>query len=154
MYDQDSFFTLSLAGRAGLVAVSLALASIWFGVVAKVSCGRGAGARAGVALAAFWLFEWVSPQLFYLYYIVLLDVPVQVVIGAPPGPAQVVGLLSFSGPATLSAHARGALGLGLLAVALLNCRRSGRSETGPFQTSRGDRTAASSSSASGSDSRD
>ena len=85
------------------------------------------------ALSAFWVFLWLSPQIYYFYYqIILDDLPSQMVIGQPPTPTVLMDLLFFRDPATLSGHAKGVLGwtliiLGPFASALSMSRRRKRS---------------------------
>lgn len=123
MYRGDSFLTLSVVGQAGLVVLSVLLAMAMVAGIRRLVRHRRLPVRALIALTGFFLFEWFSPQIYYLYYILLIGVPWQVVIGAPPGPGDLVDLLAFSGPSNLSAHARGALAWALLAAALLPFRR-------------------------------
>ncbi len=76
--------------------------------------------RITVAIVSFTLFVWLSPQIYYAYYrMIIPDLPSQWVIGRSPEAGAVVTLLSFTGPATLSAHARGVLGWCLLATVLI-----------------------------------
>ena len=113
-YAGDSFLTLGTGGRVGLLLLS---ALLWAGMLALGWRLRGAiGAFGGVAL--FWAFLWLSPQVYYLYYQAIFDgLPWQVVIAAPPDPARLLRLLTFTDAATLSAHGKGALGWSLIALA-------------------------------------
>ena len=124
MYAEDSFFGLSAAGQGGLVVVStlLTLAAIAC-VLALFRVSKSLGLRMIAALSVFWVFLWLSPQIYYFYYqIILDDLPWQIVIGGPPNPTALIKLLLFSGPTTLADHAKGVLGwtlfiLGPLATA-------------------------------------
>ncbi|MEO1275621.1 MAG: hypothetical protein AAFV96_09580 [Pseudomonadota bacterium] len=123
MYANDSFWTLSPAASAGLIALSAILALALLAMVRRVSKTAPFYRRAPIALALWWLFLWLSPQLYYAYYwSVIPGLPVQGVIRQPPGPMSLIGLLSFTGPATLAAHSQGLLGWASIAAALL--RRS------------------------------
>lgn len=137
MYAEDSFFTLSLAGRVGLVALSMALAAVLF-ALAHLSFRFFDGvppvkrllARLGVATGLFWAFVWLSPQVYYLYYQAIFDgLPWQIVVGPPPGLGHVVGLLAFAEADTLSDHSKGVLGWALFGYAIalmLRPRNAGR----------------------------
>ena len=120
MYEGDSFFSLTLAGQVGLISVSagLALLTIW----AFVTCARHLPlvARLLLALCLFWLFVWLSPQVYYLYFMVLTGaLPLQVVVHLPPRPDTIVKLLGFAGNASLALHAQGLFGWLLIAVSLI-----------------------------------
>ena len=132
MYANDTFFNLTMAGRAGLVVLSLALLAlmIWLAaqILRKIDLGNRIAtlpARLAVALALFWLFEWLSPQIYYQYYRLIFDgLPQQVVVKLPPpSPDALVELLTFSGKASLSHHMRGLLGWVLLVMALVTTNR-------------------------------
>jgi len=126
MYEYDSFFTLSWFGRIGLLLVSGILA---FGV-----CGLAAwGARIAktwralfVGLAVFWGFIWLSPQVYYQYYrMIIADLPQQWVIKMPPSAYELLTILTFQGSANLATHTAALLGWGLLALATyIGFRRS------------------------------
>ncbi len=124
MYAGDSFYGLSAAGQGSLVVLStlLALAAVAC-VLALFRLSKSLGLRMIAALAVFWIFLWLSPQIYYFFYqIILDDLPWQIVIGGPPNPTALIDLLLFSGPATLAGHAKGVLGwtlfvLGPLATA-------------------------------------
>lgn len=114
MYEGDSFFILSAAGQAGLAGLSALLAVL---AGACVLALKGVGWRLTAALCAFWLFLWLTPQIYYLYYqIILDDLPWQIIVGPPPSPDRLLDLLLFRGPGTLSNHAKGVLGWALLAL--------------------------------------
>lgn len=120
MYESDSFFTLSAGGQAGLALLSLLLGlavlwGVWRGTQAAPR-----GLRVLAALIAFWLFVWVSPQVYYQYYRLIIDgLPAQWVIWPPRWPGEAVRLLTFTGPANLSAHSQGILGWAMICVACI-----------------------------------
>ena len=108
MYAQDSFFTLSVLGQIGLAVLSLCLAVgvLW----AVVAFPGGRARRAVFAAILFWLFVWLSPQIFYSYYrMIIPGLPVQSVIQYPPTPSHTLRLISFGGDTSLSAHSQGLL---------------------------------------------
>lgn len=123
MYSGDSFFTMGLLQGAGLLLVTAALVLLTWRLGRRV-CRGGLLRRLVLGLAVFWAFLWVSPQVYYLYYMAILpDLPLQWVIGWPPAPERVGRLLIFRGPATVAAHAQGALGWLLLVGAAWRFRR-------------------------------
>jgi len=119
MYSRDSFFNLSVPGQMGLLAISTALAMVMLGACWYLTKGRRSPVRLAMGATLFFVFEWFSPQIYYTYYILLFDVPWQVVIGTPPSFIQLVQLLTFSGDMTLSFHSRGLLGWAMLLAAAL-----------------------------------
>jgi len=132
MYAGDTFFGLSAIGQGGLAVLStgIALAAI-AGVLALYRLTKSLWLRTLAALAVFWVFLWVSPQVYYFYYQILFDgLPWQIVLTLPPTPRAIIELLTFSGPATLAGHAQGVLGwalflLGPLAKAKVWAREAG-----------------------------
>lgn len=120
MYESDSFFTLSAGGQLGLAMLSvvLSLAVLW-------ALWRGTRAlprawRVALALVGFWFFVWLSPQVYYQYYRLIIDgLPAQWVVWPPRWPAEAAQLLIFQGPANLSAHGQGVLGWLMICVALV-----------------------------------
>ncbi len=115
MYAGDSFFSLTMIGRTGLILVSVVLAAVT--VAAFLKCARKlpAAARLLLALVFFWAFVWLSPQLYYLYYMILIDgLPLQNIVQKPPGLSEIVKLLSFGGKASLAHHSQGVLGWTLI----------------------------------------
>lgn len=102
----DSFFTLGLLERVGLVALSLAM-------LGAVACGVFAlGKRAGFALIplvgiVYWLFIWLAPQVYYLYYIAIFDgLPMQWV-ATMPSLTRLADLAFFQARETLSEISQG-----------------------------------------------
>ena len=110
-YEGDSFFTLTLAGRIGLLLLSLALA-VGSLILSRYLCrNRPITLRLPIAVLVFWLFVWTSPQIYYAYYMTLFDgLPVQIVIKWPESPAQIWSLLTFSDRSNLSNHTKAILG--------------------------------------------
>ncbi len=132
MYAGDSFYSLSAAGQGGLVVVStlLALAAVAC-VLALFRVSKSLGLRMIAALSVFWVFLWLSPQVYYFYYqIILDDLPWQIVIGGPTNPTALIKLLLFSGPTTLADHAKGVLGWTLFILGPLATARTVRERTG------------------------
>ena len=114
MCEGDSFFLLSAAGRVGLAGLSALLAVAAGAAVLAFKTPVG---RIASGLLVFWLFLWLTPQVYYLYYqIILDDLPWQIILGPPPSPDALLDQLLFRGPATLSNHAKGVLGWALLAL--------------------------------------
>ena len=93
MYQEDTFFHLSFAGRTGLVFLSIGLAGITLWVFAKISSRFGLFVKVLAAFVSLWIVDWLSPQIYYLYYSFLFDdLPMQLVIGAPPGAGHILQL--------------------------------------------------------------
>ncbi|NNJ76346.1 MAG: hypothetical protein HKP56_14450 [Anderseniella sp.] len=112
-----------MAARFGLVFLSIGLAALTAAAFIKVTCRMLWLVRLLLALVFFWIFVWLSPQAFYLYYMMLFDhLPLQNVVQSPPRPSQIRHLLGFSGKAALSHHATGVLGWGLVMLAILGER--------------------------------
>ena len=124
MYNEDSFFTLSVPGQIGLFALSCTLTVITLLIVWRISKGRHWALRLSIGLLAFFSFEWLSPQLYYTYYIFLLEVPWQLVIHQPPTPFGLTKLLTFSEHSNLSYHSRGLLGWAIIFTALAAKKRN------------------------------
>ena len=73
--------------------------------------------RIAVAALLFFAFVWLSPQVYYTYYMTLFDgLPWQVVVKDPPSWRRLLGLMSFGGQVNLSAHSQGVLGWLLFGV--------------------------------------
>jgi hypothetical protein len=106
MYEEDSFFTLGLLEAAGVLVVSALLTLGMLVVARRLYRGGRTGRRLLWAAALFWVFLWLSPQVYYVYY------------GWPPGAETVLRRLAFAGPATLAAHGQGVLGWALVVLAV------------------------------------
>ncbi len=122
MYRDDSFFTLGLLEAAGLLAVT-ALLVLGVLALARRLCRGRLWRRLLWAAGLFWAFLWLSPQVYYAYYQLIFEgLPVQIVIGWPPGAETVLRRLSFAGPATLAAHGQGVLGWVLVGAGVRGLR--------------------------------
>ncbi len=120
MYAGDSFFSLTMTGRVGLTVLSLVLAALTLSVFVKIACHLSRPARLMLALLVLWVFVWLSPQIYYLYYLVLIDgLPLQNVVQMPPGPTDIMRLLGFGGKASLAHHSQGLMGWMLILISLL-----------------------------------
>ena len=118
MYQNDSFFSLGVGGQIGLAALSFVLTILVLLGAAWLMRGRGIAFRLAIAFAAFALFVWLSPQIYYSYYFMIFeDLPVQWVIGWP-SLKTAFSFASFTGPSNLSAHGQGVLFWLLAALAL------------------------------------
>jgi len=125
MYRDDSFFTLGLLEAAGLLVVTVLLVLGMLALARRLRRG-GLGRRLVAAAGLFWVFLWLSPQVYYVYYQLIFEgLPVQIVIGWPPGAETVLRRLVFAGPATLAAHGQGVLGW-VLVVGAVRRRGFGR----------------------------
>lgn len=121
MYDSDSFFsmTMTMAARIGLLLLSFGLAALTAAAFIKMTCRMAWPVRLLLAPVYLWIFVWLSPQVYYLYYMTLFDhLPLHSVVQSPPRPSQIMHLLSFTGKAALSQHATGVLGWGLIVLAI------------------------------------
>ncbi|RLJ41403.1 hypothetical protein BCF46_3196 [Litoreibacter meonggei] len=120
MYEGDSFFTLTGPQQAGLLLLSVALACGWIYASWRLSARRPLVLRLAIGIVLFFGFVWLSPQIYYQYYRLIIDgLPAQFVVGWPLGPLHVVRLLTFQFDANLSAHSQGLLGWALIIVAAL-----------------------------------
>jgi hypothetical protein len=118
MYRDDTLFTLELMEMAGLLAVSAAMALAMLALARRFCRGKW-WRRLVLAVVLFWLFLWLSPQVYYAYYQIITDgLPVQIVIGWPPGAETVLRRLFFAGPVTIAAHGQGVLGWAMVVVAV------------------------------------
>ncbi len=127
MYDQDTFFQLTTPGRTGLLLLSSGLVAIIICVTFKASnklprlnLSVDIIARLTVAVALFWLFLWLSPQVYYLYYRTIIDtLPWQNVISAPPSFQDIGQILLFQNANSLAEHSKAALGWVLIISAII-----------------------------------
>lgn len=125
MYAEDSFFSLTVAGRTGLVVLSAIMMLALTALAVHISRGRAIAVRVVVPLAVFWAFVWLSPQVYYTYYMFLFeDLPLQSVIKSPPGPKRIVRLLTFTERPTLAVHSAGIMGWAMIIGASLRGRKS------------------------------
>ena len=127
MYADDSFFSLPVIGQYGLAALSLALSIATCWLTWKIGRGRPIWIRLALALLAFWLFIWLSPQIYYHYYMLFFpDLPWQIVVKPPPGPGTVAELMGFQARENLANHSRGILAWLLVVLALVGSWRETR----------------------------
>ena len=120
MYEGDSFFTLTLAGQAGLLLLStlLMVLSIW--LVWRLGKNRSLPTCIVLAAVVYFAFIWLAPQIYYTYYLFLFDsLPIQIVVQSPPDIKDLFDLMFFRENQNLSFHAQGALGWLLLGVGLV-----------------------------------
>ena len=119
VYADDTFFHLSLVGQVGLVLISLLLAAITLAGTWALTRRRGLVTRVLASLGVVVVFEWLAPQIHYLWYLVVIDgLPLQWVVPLYPQPAAAWQVLGFQLPESLSAHSRAALGWLVIATAL------------------------------------
>ncbi|MEP5757934.1 MAG: hypothetical protein ABJ327_01240 [Litoreibacter sp.] len=124
IYHSDSFFTLTLIERIGLIGVTLLLSLILVGFAFKICRGKGRLRSVLWVASLFAAFVWLSPQAYYTYYIAIFDdLPWQIVIVKPPGISDLLSLISFSGRNTLSAHGQGVLFWSMLAIGFWRSRK-------------------------------
>lgn len=115
MYTQDSFFDLSVWGQIGLACLSLALFLLFLFFAGTLRRVRNFAVRIIGALILFWLFVWLSPQVYYFYYwLIFPDLPFQSVIKSPPNPVETLQLLIFQGRDNLSDHSKGFMGWAMI----------------------------------------
>ena len=118
IYERDTFFELTLPGRAGLTMLSILLAFIVIYIAyilykksLRQNPGIALGLRLVIAVTLLWLFLWLSPQVYYLYYQTIFDgLPWQIVIMAPPSISDLRDILFFQGRNSLAEHSKAALG--------------------------------------------
>ena len=71
MYQNDSFQTLTLTQQVGLLILSLVLLTCTLWITYRITKNRSLSIRLLVAVIIFWLFLWLSPQIYYAYYQIL-----------------------------------------------------------------------------------
>ena len=120
MYANDSIHTLTITQQIGLGFISLALLSMMIFLSLKLFRNKPMIVRIMVAIGLFYLFVWLSPQLYYAYYILIFeDLPIQLVIKAPPSIGPLVKILTLQNNIRLSDHSLAFLGWVLISLALL-----------------------------------
>lgn len=125
MYQNDSFFDLSEWERVGLLCISAALTVLMILLARWLLRGAPVWVKLAGSLILFWIFVSASPQVYYMYYrMIIPDLPLQWVIWPPASVAEAARMLVFSGPQNLSAHGQGLLGWGLLIAPFLRRRRA------------------------------
>jgi hypothetical protein len=131
MYDQDTFFQLSKLGQAGLALLSLGLAFLIicltlaaFRKISRLFPSIDLAVRLFVVMGVFWLFLWLSPQIYYTYYQSLFDnLPWQIVISTPPTARDLSRILLLQNTNSLAEHSKAVLGWLLILLALKNTYR-------------------------------
>ena len=119
MYAEDSFFTLTQTGQIGLLTLSLVLSGALVAVVYWITGTLPRLAGLPLAIVGFWAFDWLSPQIYYFYYITQFDgLPLQNVVRYPPSPQKILQIMTFQDEPTLSAHGRGLLAWALIVTAI------------------------------------
>ena len=135
MYDGDSFFTLTMAGRIGLVVLSTVMFLGTLYLFHRAS--RRVGRLLGIAIAVvfLWLFVWLSPQIYYLYYMLIFDfLELKRIPDWPPDPIEIARLLFFIDDFNLSKHGKGILGWIMIVMAIWpNLWKRGNSSPTPDQ---------------------
>lgn len=129
MYEGDTFFNLTILGRIGLAALSITLFVVCIAAFYWVAKRMSLVPRIVTALVFLWLFIWLSPQIYYLYYLLLFDgLPLQNVIRKPPDAQEIVGIMTFSDRAWLSSHAKALLGWTMILLSFLVVHKNTRSK--------------------------
>lgn len=119
MFEGDSYFILISGGEVALAALSGLLV---FLAVASVRVARRyvnlPAAVPALGFVFFWVFVWVTPQIYYLLYMTLLEeLEFRWVVGWPPGPQRLISLLTFQAEATKVDMAFGVLGWAMILAA-------------------------------------
>lgn len=124
MYANDSFFTLSLPGQFGLLLLSTFLTIIIFVGFWKLTKRCNIFFKLGLSVSILWLFVWLSPQIYYSYYLFLFDdLEFKNITKRPPTAADIVSLMTFSNRVDFSNHGKGLLGWGLIFLSLVRTSR-------------------------------
>jgi hypothetical protein len=120
MYVNDSIHTLTTTQQIGLGFISLALLCMMVFVSLKLFTNKPFIVRFIIAIGLFYLFIWLSPQLYYAYYLLIFtDLPIQLVIKAPSSIGQLIKIFTLQSSATLSNHSLAFLGWVLISLALM-----------------------------------
>ncbi|MGB0505476.1 MAG: hypothetical protein ACPGGK_04700 [Pikeienuella sp.] len=136
MYEGDTFFHLGFLGGTGLVILSIALMVLM--IMATHRLAKFFPYQIWTVVTAiflFWVFVWLSPQVYYIYYVMIFDdLPMQAVVGWPPaGGEEIVDLILFRGEGSISSHSRGALFWLITAVAFFSGVSDEEEPTDPNQ---------------------
>ena len=120
MFEGDGYLVLVADGEAAIAALSGVLV---FLAVAAVRLARRwihlRAAALGLGFACWWLFMWLTPQLYYLLYMTLVEtLSFRWVIDRPPGPTRLVELLTFRARDTSVDIGVGILGWAMMLIAL------------------------------------
>ena len=119
MYSKDTFFHLSFYGQIGLLILSLVVSAITIWLFWKTSKRFKLPIKLILAIAFIWIFIWLSPQVYYLYYIQIIEgLPLQNVIQWPPSIFEILHTLTFTGKSNLSNHSKGLMFWVMMLIAL------------------------------------
>ncbi len=89
------------------ITAVLSVALLW--LTYRLTRRRSPLIRVAIAAVLFALFIWLSPQIYYTYYLQIFDgLPVQWVIKWPD-PGRLIRLITFQSQVSLSDHGKGAL---------------------------------------------
>ncbi|MEM7423931.1 MAG: hypothetical protein AAF334_09420 [Pseudomonadota bacterium] len=122
-FERDSLFTLTPPGQVGLVMLSLVLSALLLTLIITMARRRRIATRLLLGLGAFALFLWLSPQIYYAYYRIIIDgLPAQWVIRWPPDVAEAIDVLFASERPTLA----------LVGKLLLACASLGAAASAPW----------------------
>jgi hypothetical protein len=125
MYQNDSFLTLAMGERIGLICVTLALSLLLIYAYRLLIFKRHAALRIGLAFICLYLFVWLSPQVHYQYYLQIFDfLNFKNVIQSPPNPFILLKLLTFTESDRLSHHGQGILGWILINMSIWPGRKN------------------------------
>lgn len=120
MYENDSFLTLSIAERIGLLCVTLVLSVVLIWLFWLTIKRLNIWLRPLLALLFLYVFIWLSPQIYYLYYLVIFDfLDFKNVIHPPFNPLTLLKLLTFTESGKLADHGKGVLGWILIILSFL-----------------------------------
>lgn len=115
-FEQDSFFDLTPWGQTGLALISLVmgLGMLWLAWIV----GRSVAWALWVCVL-FWLFLWLSPQVYYTYYLTLFEfLEQQIVVTWPPiGPEAFLYGVAGEYGSTLRGIGQGVMFWGMMALA-------------------------------------
>jgi hypothetical protein len=124
MYEGDTFFNLTILGRSGLVALSITLFVVTMTAFYVIAKRISLVTRIVTAMVFLWAFIWLSPQIYYLYYIFLFEgLPLQNVIHQPPNAQEILSIMTFTSDAWLSAHAKAVLGWAMILLSFWLARK-------------------------------
>lgn len=115
MYEADTFFNLSILARVGLAALSITLFGLTLAAFYLVAKRMSLASRLVTAMVFLWVFIWLSPQIYYIYYMLLFDgLQLQNVIHPPPNAQEIFAIMTFSDKVIISAHAKAILGWAMI----------------------------------------
>lgn len=121
MYDGDIFLALTSSGQWAVAALSAVLAFLAVVAVRLTRRHVSAAAAPAIGVVYWWLFLWLTPQLYYLLYMLLIEgLPFRLMVLWPPGAGRLLELLLFRSQVSLADHALGALGWAMLLASLPN----------------------------------